>query len=46
MLHQSRVEMTVNGATVRRERWQPIVLSWATWAGVTTEPFRLRTPAG
>ena len=45
MLHQSRVEMSVNGTTVRRERWQPIVLSWATWAGVTTEPFRLRTPA-
>ena len=43
MLHQARVEMTVNGATVRRERWQPVVLSWATWAGVTTEPFRLRT---
>jgi hypothetical protein len=42
MLHQSRLEVMVNGSAVRRERWQPIVLSWATWAGVTTEPFRLR----
>jgi hypothetical protein len=44
MLHQGRVAMTVNGSTVRRERWQPIVLSWATWAGITTEPFRLQVP--
>jgi hypothetical protein len=29
---------------VARERWQPVVLSWATWAGVTTEPFRLQAP--
>jgi hypothetical protein len=42
MLHQSRLEVMVNGSAVRRERWQPIVLSWATWAGVTTEPFRLK----
>jgi hypothetical protein len=45
MLHQSRLDMTVNGSAVRRERWQPIVLSWATWAGITTEPFRLQVPA-
>jgi hypothetical protein len=44
MLHQGRVAMTVNGSSVRRERWQPIVLSWATWAGITTEPFRLQVP--
>jgi hypothetical protein len=44
-LHQGRVVMTVGGAVVARERWQPVVLSWATWAGVTTEPFRLKTPA-
>jgi hypothetical protein len=44
MLHQSRLAMTVNGSAVRPQRWQPIVLSWATWAGVTTEPFRLRAP--
>ncbi|MFL5864719.1 MAG: hypothetical protein ACJ780_28815 [Solirubrobacteraceae bacterium] len=45
MLHQSRLDMTVNGSAVARRRWQPIVLSWATWAGVTTEPFRLQAPA-
>jgi hypothetical protein len=44
MLHQGRLDMTVDGSPVRRERWQPIVLSWATWAGVTTEPFRLKAP--
>ena len=44
MLHQGRLAMTVNGSAVRRERWQPIVLSWATWAGITTEPFRLQVP--
>jgi hypothetical protein len=46
MLHQGRLAMTVNGSSVRRERWQPIVLSWATWAGITTEPFRLQVPVG
>ncbi|MFZ1994991.1 MAG: hypothetical protein WAU75_12835 [Solirubrobacteraceae bacterium] len=45
MLHQGRVIMTIGGETVARQRWQPVVLSWATWAGVTTEPFRLQTPA-
>jgi hypothetical protein len=44
MLHQGRLAMTVNGSVIRRERWQPIVLSWATWAGITTEPFRLQVP--
>jgi len=44
MLHQGRVVMTVGGNAVARERWQPVVLSWATWAGVTTEPFRLKIP--
>ena len=42
MLHQGRVVMTVSGNPVPRQRWQPVVLSWATWAGVTTEPFRLQ----
>jgi hypothetical protein len=37
------VVMTVAGTVVARERWQPVVLSWATWAGVTTEPFRLQS---
>jgi hypothetical protein len=44
MLHQGHVVMTVSGHVVARERWQPVVLSWATWAGVTTEPFRLQKP--
>jgi hypothetical protein len=42
MLHQNRLAMMVGAAPVARERWQPVVLSWATWAGVTTEPFRLQ----
>jgi hypothetical protein len=45
MLHQGLVVMSVGGNVVARERWQPVVLSWATWAGVTTEPFRLHQPA-
>jgi hypothetical protein len=44
MLHQNRLVMTVAGAAVARARWQPVVLSWATWAGVDTEPFRLQLP--
>lgn len=44
MLHQGQVVMTVGDDAVARERWQPVVLSWATWAGVTTEAFRLYTP--
>jgi hypothetical protein len=44
MLHQGRVVMTVSGDVVARDRWQPVVLSWATWAGVTTEVFRLQAP--
>jgi hypothetical protein len=44
MLHQGRVVMTVGSDVVARQRWQPVVLSWATWAGVTTEPFRLQSP--
>jgi hypothetical protein len=45
MLHQGRLAMVVAGKPVERRRWQPVVLSWATWAGVTTEPFRLQLPA-
>jgi hypothetical protein len=44
MLHQGRVVMMVGGEVVATARWQPVVLSWATWAGVTTEPFRLQIP--
>ena len=45
MLHQSRLGMTVAGEPVGRERWQPVVLSWATWADAGHEPFRLQAPA-
>ncbi len=45
MLHQGRLAMIVAGQDVARERWQPVVLSWATWAGVGEEPFRLRAPS-
>jgi len=41
MLHQGRLSMTAGGRTVARERWQPIVLSWATWSGATPEPIGL-----
>ena len=44
MLHQGRVVMTVGSDVGASARWQPVVLSWATWAGVTTEPFRLQIP--
>jgi hypothetical protein len=42
MLHQGRLTMVASGEAVPRERWQPVVLSWATWAGAAEEPFRLR----
>jgi hypothetical protein len=38
MLHQGRVQMTAGGDAVARERWQPLVVSWATWAGVGGDP--------
>ena len=41
MLHQGRLTMVAGGEAVQRERWQPIVLSWATWAGAGEEPFQL-----
>jgi hypothetical protein len=44
MLHQAQLEMIISGDTVPRERWQPVVLSWATWAGAGEEPFRLQAP--
>jgi hypothetical protein len=44
MLHQGHLAMVVSGEMVPRERWQPVVLSWATWAGAADEPFRLQAP--
>jgi hypothetical protein len=46
MLHQGRLTMTEAGDPVPRERWQPVVLSWATWAGATEQPIRLHSPPG
>lgn len=42
MLHQQRLVMVCRGEPVRRERWQELVLSWATWAGAQGDPVRLR----
>src|ERR1700761_5291090 len=33
MLHQHRLTVTSGGEPVRREQWQPILLSWETWTG-------------
>jgi hypothetical protein len=41
MLHQGRLAMIADGETVRRERWQPIVLSWATWASAGDDSLQL-----
>lgn len=46
MLHQGRLAMVTAGKPVERERWQPVVLSWATWAGAGQESFSLQAPAG
>lgn len=40
MLHQGRVEIVAQDGPVARERWQGIVLSWASWAGESA--LRLR----
>ncbi len=46
MLHQQRLEMLdAEAALVAPERWQPIVLSWATWTGTGDEDWSLRVPA-
>ncbi|MFZ0089799.1 MAG: hypothetical protein WAL63_09855 [Solirubrobacteraceae bacterium] len=45
MLHQGRLAMLVGDEPVGRERWQPVVLRWATWAGGDEEVFRLQAPA-
>jgi hypothetical protein len=44
MLHQGQLAMIVSGELVPRERWQPVVLSWASWAGAGEEPIRLQAP--
>jgi hypothetical protein len=44
MLHQGQLAMIVSGELVPRERWQPVVLSWASWAGAGDEAIRLQAP--
>ena len=44
MLHQERLQMLGDGGPLRAERWQEIVLSWATWSGATEPEIRLRAP--
>jgi hypothetical protein len=41
LLHQGRVQMREDDEAVERERWQPIVLRWSTWAGTTGAELRL-----
>lgn len=45
MLHQERLTMVCGGESVARERWQDLVLSWATWVGAGVEQVRLRVPS-
>jgi hypothetical protein len=33
MLHQRRLAIIAAGEPVAREQWQPLLLSWSTWAG-------------
>ena len=44
MLHQGLLAMVVSGEPVPQERWQALVLSWATWAGTDDEAIRLQAP--
>lgn len=41
LLHQGRVQIREDDEAVDRERWQPIVLLWSTWAGTTGVDLRL-----
>lgn len=43
MLHQGRIRMLIGGRPVARERWQPLLLNWATWSGAATEPVALES---
>jgi hypothetical protein len=41
MLHHSRLTVTRDGEAVDAADWQPILLSWATWAGAGAGELRL-----
>lgn len=41
LLHQGRLQLREGDEAVERERWQPIVLRWSTWAGTTGAELRL-----
>jgi hypothetical protein len=43
MLHQGRLVLTADGTPVARERWQPTLLSWATW--IDAGPARIELQA-
>jgi hypothetical protein len=44
MLHQGKLVLTAGGEPVDRDRWQSIVLSWATWTGVGDAAVALQLP--
>jgi hypothetical protein len=44
MLHQRRLEMSGGGVPIGSERWQPVLLSWATWADTGGQAIALRRP--
>lgn len=44
MLHQGRLAMLLGDETIARERWQPLVLSWASWVDAGAHALRLRAP--
>lgn len=44
LLHQEQVTMISAGEPVPRQSWQPVLLSWATWAGAG-EAVQLRATA-
>ena len=41
LLYRVAYEMRDGDEVVDRERWQPIVLRWSTWAGTTGTGLRL-----
>lgn len=44
MLHQGRLQMCQRESPLARDRWQPVLLRWATWTGESGDAITLRTP--